>query len=74
MQVLILSKGLEKGLGLFHDAKNSVIKKEALAILNIKIVFVISDKTKIDCNFLSARAVIRILFAFESYMRQHFIS
>lgn len=62
MQVLILSKRLEKGLGLFHEAKNNLIKKEALAVLNIKMVFVISDKIKTD--LLSARAVIRILFAF----------
>lgn len=64
MQVMILSKGLEKGLGLFHDTKNNMIKKEALGVLNIKTVFVISDKIKIDCNLLPARAVIRILFNF----------
>lgn len=64
MQVMIISKGLEKGLGLFHDGKNNMIKKKVLTVLNIKMVFVISDKIKIDCNLLSTRAVIRILFAF----------
>lgn len=61
---MILSKGLEKELGLFHDGKNNMIKKKVLTVLNIKMVFVISDKIKIDCNLLSTRAAIRILFAF----------
>lgn len=36
MQVMILSKALEKGLGWFHDRKNNMIKKEVLEVLNIK--------------------------------------
>lgn len=67
-------KGSEKGLGLFYDVKNKIMKREALAVLTLKWYLLSGMALKQMVVCFSQMLSLEVSWLLHSYMEQSFTS